>query len=156
MTINSVSLVGRAGADPEIKNFDSGASVTKFAIAVNRRKEEMPDWFNLEIWGNQAQIAFDYVKKGSLVGIVGRLNIESWPDRNTNETRFKTVVRVDKLHLLGSKRNSNNDSFSNNNNSGEIPFQALWLFINLKISFIKKYKKITIKIGFTKYFILSK
>ena len=123
MTINSVSLVGRAGADPEIKNFDSGAMVTKFAIAVNRRKDEMPDWFNLEIWGNQAQVAVDYVKKGSLVGIVGRLNIESWPDRNTNETRFKPVIRVDKLHLLGSKRDSNNDNSSYNNNySGEIPF----------------------------------
>ena len=125
MTINSVSLVGRAGADPEIKNFDSGAMVTKFAIAVNRRKDEMPDWFNLEIWGNQAQIAVDYVKKGSLVGIVGRLNIESWQDRNTNETRFKLVVRVDKLNLLGSKRDSNNDnsSYTNSNyNSGEIPF----------------------------------
>jgi len=124
MTINSVNLVGRAGADPEIKNFDSGAMVTKFAIAVNRRKkDEMPDWFNLEIWGNQAQIAVDYVKKGSLVGIVGRLNIESWQDRNTNETRFKPVVRVDKLHLLGSKRDSNNDNSSYNNNySGEIPF----------------------------------
>ena len=123
MTINSVSLVGRAGADPEIKNFDSGAMVTKFSIAVNRRKDEMPDWFNLEIWGNQAQVAVDYVKKGSLVGIVGRLNIESWPDRNTNETRFKPVIRVDKLHLLGSKRDSNNENSSYNNNySGEIPF----------------------------------
>ena len=83
----------------------------------------MPDWFNLEIWGSQAQIAVDYVRKGSLVGIVGRLNIESWKDRNTDETRFKPVVRVDKLNLLGSKRDSNNDNSSyNNSNSGEIPF----------------------------------
>ena len=129
MAINSVTLVGRAGRDPEVRYFESGTVVANLTMAVNRRnREDEPDWFNLEIWGKQAQVAADYVKKGSLIGITGSFKLDSWKDRNTGEDRNKPVVRVDRLELLGSKRDSENSNFQSNNsfNQGpsndEIPF----------------------------------
>ncbi len=123
MEINTVNLVGRAGREPDVRYFESGSTVANFTLAVNRiSKGDEPDWFNLEIWGKQAQIAADYVKKGSLIGITGSLKIDSWKDKNTGEDRFKPVVRVDRLNLLSSKRETDNGNFSNNNNSGDIPF----------------------------------
>jgi single-strand DNA-binding protein len=74
---------------------------------VNRRsRDDEPDWFNLEIWGKQAQVAADYVKKGSLLGIIGSFKLDRWTDRTSGEERSKPVVRVDRLELLGSKRDS--------------------------------------------------
>ena len=129
MSINSVTLVGRAGRDPEVRYFESGTVVANLTMAVNRRnRNDEPDWFNLEIWGKQAQVAADYVKKGSLIGITGSFKMDSWKDRNTGEDRNKPVVRVDRLELLGSKRDSENSNFQNNNfnqqpsNNDEIPF----------------------------------
>ena len=129
MAINSVTLVGRAGRNPEVRYFESGTVVANLTMAVNRRnRNDEPDWFNLEIWGKQAQVAADYVKKGSLIGITGSFKMDSWKDRNTGEDRNKPVVRVDRLELLGSKRDSENSNFQNNNfnqqpsNNEEIPF----------------------------------
>tara|TARA_B100000131_G_C18073845_1_gene595583 strand:+ start:697 stop:1080 length:384 start_codon:yes stop_codon:yes gene_type:complete len=127
MEINTISLVGRAGREPDVRYFESGSIVANFTLAVNRRsRDEEPDWFNLEIWGKQAQIAADYVKKGSLIGITGSFKIDSWKDKNTGESRYKPVVRVDRLNLLSARRENENSSnnFSNNNNgnSGDIPF----------------------------------
>ena len=100
MEINTINLVGRAGREPDVRYFESGSIVANFTLAVNRRtRDEEPDWFNLEIWGKQAQIAADYVKKGSLVGITGSLKIDSWKDKNTGEDRYKPVVRVDRLNF---------------------------------------------------------
>ena len=129
MGINSVTLVGRAGRDPEVRYFESGTVVANLTMAVNRRnRDDEPDWFNLEIWGKQAQVAADYVKKGSLIGITGSFKLDSWKDRNTGEDREKPVVRVDRLELLGSKRDSEASNFQNNNSfnqqpsNDEIPF----------------------------------
>ena len=123
MEINSINLVGRAGREPDVRYFESGSTVANFTLAVNRiRKDDEPDWFNLEIWGKQAQIAADYVKKGSLIGITGSLKIDSWKDKNTGEDRFKPVVRVDRLNLLSSRKETGNNSFSNDSNSGDVPF----------------------------------
>jgi len=129
MGINSVTLVGRAGRDPEVRYFESGTVVANLTMAVNRRnRDDEPDWFNLEIWGKQAQVAADYVKKGSLIGITGSFKLDNWKDRNTGENRTKPVVRVDRLELLGSKKDSENSNFQNNNSfnqqqsNDEIPF----------------------------------
>ena len=129
MAINSVTLVGRAGRDPEVRYFESGTVVANLTMAVNRRnRNDEPDWFNLEIWGKQAQVAADFVKKGSLIGITGSFKMDSWKDRNTGEDRNKPDVRVDRLELLGSKRDSENSNFQNNNSfnqqpsNDEIPF----------------------------------
>ena len=104
-SVSDQTLVGRAGRDPEVRYFESGSMVANLTLAVNRRSSgDEPDWFNLEIWGKQAQVAADYVRKGSLVGIIGSFKLDRWTDRNSGEERSKPVIRVDRLELLGSKR----------------------------------------------------
>ena len=104
MSFNSITLVGHAGRDPEIRFFESGSVVANFTVAVNKPgRDEPPDWFNIEIWGKQAQVAADYVRKGSLVGIVGRMTSEQWSDRSTGEVRSKPLVKAERLALLGSR-----------------------------------------------------
>ena len=123
MSINAINLVGRAGRDPEVRYFESGSLVANFTLAVNRRsRNEEPDWFNLEIWGKQAQVAADYVKKGSLLGISGSFKLDQWRDKTTGENKSKPVIRVDRLELLGSRRDSMNNESSNNQNNNNIPF----------------------------------
>ena len=125
MSINAINLVGRAGRDPEVRYFESGSIVANFTLAVNRRsRNEEPDWFNLEIWGKQAQVAADYVKKGSLLGISGSFKLDQWRDKTTGENKSKPVIRVDRLELLGSRRDSMNNESSNsqNNSNNNIPF----------------------------------
>ena len=105
MGVNSITLVGRAGRDPEVKYFESGSVVANLTLAVNRRsRDDEPDWFNLEIWGKQAQVAADYVRKGSLVGIIGSFTLDRWTDRASGEERTRPVIRVDRLELLGGNR----------------------------------------------------
>ena len=126
MEINTINLVGRAGREPDVRYFESGSIVANFTLAVNRRsRDEEPDWFNLEIWGKQAQVAADYVKKGSLLGIIGSFKLDRWNDRNSGEERSKPVVRVDRLELLGSKRDNQEatGSFGGGSPSDEeVPF----------------------------------
>lgn len=108
MGLNVVNLVGRAGAEPDIKHFESGSVVCRLPLAVTRRirNSDKPDWFNLEIWDKTAEIAGNYVHKGTLIGIQGSLKIETWVDRNTGANRSKPVIKVYRLDLLGSKRDN--------------------------------------------------
>ena len=107
MGVNSITLVGRAGRDPDVRYFESGSVVANLTLAVNlRSRDDEPDWFNLEIWGKQAQVAADYVRKGALLGIIGSFKLDRWTDRTSGEERSKPVIRVDRLELLGSKRDS--------------------------------------------------
>ncbi|MEB3210312.1 MAG: single-stranded DNA-binding protein [Leptolyngbyaceae bacterium] len=108
MSLNVVTLVGRAGRDPDVRYFESGSVVCKFTIAVNRRtrNSDTPDWFNLEIWGKTAEVAANYVRKGSLVGVTGSLKIDHWQDRGTGADRSSPVIRVERLDLLGSRRDN--------------------------------------------------
>ena len=111
MGVNSITLVGRAGRDPEVRYFESGSVVANLTLAVNRRsRDDEPDWFNLEIWGKQAQVAADYIRKGALVGIIGSFKLDRWTDRASGEERTKPVIRVDRLELLGSKRDGEGGS----------------------------------------------
>jgi single-strand DNA-binding protein len=108
MSLNIVTLVGRAGRDPEVKYFESGSVVCNFTLAVNRltRNSDEPDWFNLEIWGKTAEVAGNYVRKGSLIGVQGSLKFDYWQDRSSGTTRSKPVIRVERLDLLGSKQDA--------------------------------------------------
>jgi single-strand DNA-binding protein len=108
MTVNVVTLVGRVGTDPDVKYFESGTVVCNLTLAVKRRssRDDKPDWFNLELWGRNAEIAANYVRKGSLIGISGSLKFDQWQDRSTGAMRSKPVVRVDRLDLLGSRRDN--------------------------------------------------
>lgn len=106
-SLNVVSLVGRVGRDPEVRYFESGSVVTKFSLAVNRRRrEDDPDWFTVELWGKPAQVAADYVRKGSQIGIQGSLKFDRWNDRATGADRSAPVIKADRLELLSSKRDN--------------------------------------------------
>lgn len=103
--INSVVLVGRVGQDPDMKYFESGKVKTTFSIAVNRwaKDGDKTDWFNIELWDKSAEIAGEYVKKGKLVGIEGKLDISKWKDSD-GSTRERFFIRASNLRLLGSKK----------------------------------------------------
>lgn len=113
MSLNLVTLVGRAGIDPQVKYFESNSVLCEVTLAVNRiKRDDDPDWFNLKMWGKTAEIAANYVKKGKLIGIQGALEIETWTDRNSGAPRSKPTIRVSRLELLGSKRD--NEAPTNN------------------------------------------
>lgn len=106
-----VTLAGRVGRDPDVRYFESGAVVVSFSLAVNRRKKDAPpDWFDLKIWGRTAEVAANYVRKGSLIAVTGQLGLETWTDKATGDPREKPVVQVETLSLLGSGSSNNSNA----------------------------------------------
>ncbi len=105
MSINVVTLIGRVGSDPDMKYFESGSVKCQLTLAVRRlkRNSDEPDWFTLELWDKTAEIAANYVRKGSQIGVKGALKFDTWSDRN-GDKRSRPIIRVDQLDLLGSKR----------------------------------------------------
>ena len=116
--MNSITLIGRAGRDPEVRYFESGSMVANLTLAVNTGRDTEPEWFNLEIWGKQAQVAADYVRKGKQIAVIGSVKTEKWTDKASGEERRKMVIRVDRLELLGSKSDADGGSPSDE----EVPF----------------------------------
>ena len=111
--VNHLVLVGRAGKDPEMRYFESGKVVTTFTLAVNRPvKDGQTDWFDVEIWGKPAEIAGEYVKKGSLIGVEGKIRWDSWTHKETGEPMTRPMVIADNIRLLGSKKDSNPSAVS--------------------------------------------
>ena len=109
MSINVLVLVGHAGRDPELRFFASGSCVCEFTLAVKRPPKDgqpqEPLWLSCKAWGKTAQVAGDYLRKGSKVALVGRLEIEQWSDRSSGELRSKPVVIIDRLELCGGSPN---------------------------------------------------
>ena len=102
--VNNIIVAGRAGRVPEIRYFESGSCVADFSLAVNRpTKNKETDWFNIKVWGRQAEIAGEYVKKGSLVAIEGEIDFETWTDKNSGAEQKKSVISATNLRLLGGK-----------------------------------------------------
>ena len=107
--MNSVVLVGRVGQDPEIKYFESGKSRTTFSIAVDRwnakTKQREADWFNIQLWDKKAESAAEWIKKGSMVSIEGRISISKWqaPDGEVVE---RHLINATDYGFVGSKRDS--------------------------------------------------
>lgn len=113
--LNIINLVGRLGQDPELKYFESGAVRAKVSLAVSRnRRDEEPDWFNVEFWSKQAEIVAQYTTKGSLIAVSGEFKLEEWVDANTGMPRSKPVVRASSLELLSSNRSDNPSPVSQN------------------------------------------
>lgn len=83
------------------------------------RNSEQPDWFNLELWGKTAEVAANYVRKGSLIGVQGSLKIETWSDRATGTNRSKPVIKVERMDLLGSKRDTDTSAGGGYNSDTE-------------------------------------
>ena len=113
--INQANLTGRVGQDPEVLYFESGSVLAKFSLAVRRptKNSDQPDWFDLTAWGKIAEVAANYVRTGSLIGITGELKMDEWVDKQTGLPRSKLFVQVHQLELLGDKRNSEASSNTN-------------------------------------------
>lgn len=106
--MNSVTLIGRVGGDPDVKYFESGTVKAKFTLAVNRRKkDDQPDWFNVEAWGKTAEVIANYVTKGKQLAIKGSLKFDRWDDRTTGKPRSMPVILIDELEMLGGKNDAN-------------------------------------------------
>ncbi len=107
--MNSTVVVGRAGQDAEIKYFESGKIRTTFSLAVNRwdskTKSEVTDWFNIDVWDKQAEFAGEYIKKGRLVAVDGRIQSNKWKDAS-GEERERYLIVANNVRLLGSKRDA--------------------------------------------------
>lgn len=102
--MNSIVLIGHAGRDPEVRYFESGSAVATLTIADSSgKRDEPPTWFNVEIWGKSAQVAADYVRKGSKVAVRGTMKSERWTDKQSGEERTKMVLKADRIELLDSK-----------------------------------------------------
>jgi single-strand DNA-binding protein len=108
---NKVILVGNLTRDPEVKYTTGGTAVTEIGLAVNRnwfdknsneRKEETT-FVDVTLWGRQAEIAGEYLSKGRPVLIEGRLQLDTWEDRETGKKRSKLKVVGESMQMLGSR-----------------------------------------------------
>ena len=109
--INSVTLVGRAGTNPETRYFESGSVVTKVNLAVRRPgKNQDPDWFPVEAWGKQAEVLANYVTKGDQVGVIGELRFDTWTDKTNQQERIKPVIRAIRIELLGNSKGTSSEA----------------------------------------------
>jgi single-strand DNA-binding protein len=98
----SITLVGNAGKDPEVRYNENGSSVANLTIGCRGYKGET-EWFSLSIWGKQAQVAADYVRKGGLIAVTGTVITDKWTDKKTGEEKSRMKVNVSDLRLLGGK-----------------------------------------------------
>ncbi|MEO6852106.1 MAG: single-stranded DNA-binding protein [Mucilaginibacter sp.] len=107
---NSVRLVGNLGMDPEVKSFDNNRKLAKISIATNEsykndKGEKITDtqWHNLILWGNQAKLAEDLLKKGDEIAIEGKLASRSYVDKDGNK-KYITEVVVNEFLKVGLKK----------------------------------------------------
>jgi single-strand DNA-binding protein len=108
--LNRVQLIGRLGKDPESKFTPTGKKVAHFSVAVSNRwkssdgeSKEYTEWVNVEAWGRLGEICQEYLKKGSLVFIEGRLKTDRY--ENDGETRYYTKVVALSMQMLDRKPN---------------------------------------------------
>jgi single-strand DNA-binding protein len=108
--VNKVILVGNLGRDPERRSTPSGQQVATFSVATSRRwrdrdgnRQEQTEWHNVVVWGRQAEVAGEYLKKGRQIYIEGRLQTRSWDDKQTGEKKYRTEVICDNFQMLGQR-----------------------------------------------------
>jgi single-strand DNA-binding protein len=105
MYLNKVILIGNLTQDPELKSLPSGNSVTSFGLATNRtwsdqngQKQESVEYHNVVAYGKQADIISQYLQKGSLMSIEGRLQTRSW-DGQDGQKRYKTEIVIENFQM---------------------------------------------------------
>ena len=109
MSVNRVMLVGRLGRDPETRYTGSGQAVANFSVATdesykdrNGERQKRTEWHKIVVWGKQAEIAQQYLKKGSLVFIEGRIQSREWQDKEGQKrTSFEIVANT--FRMLGGR-----------------------------------------------------
>lgn len=110
-SINSVVVSGNLGADPEARYFESGKVLVEFPLAVSgySKGEKTTDWVECKVWGrpdndSTAMAIINYCKKGSKIGLTGRLKQEKWQAKDTGVNRSKLIVVGSQVELLDSKQ----------------------------------------------------
>lgn len=100
-------FIGRVGKDPETRTVGSGRSVTKFSLAVKRpgkdaKGQEVTDWFSVDVWGKQAELAMQLITKGALISVHGAVQIDEWTDQQGARQKMVKIAG-DGFQMLESK-----------------------------------------------------
>jgi single-strand DNA-binding protein len=129
-SLNKVQLIGHLGADPESRFTTSGSAVANLTIATNESwrsaegdTKEKTEWHRVVIFGKMAETAAEYMKKGQLVYIEGRLQTRSWEDKD-NIKRYTTEVLCDSFTMLGRKSQDGSSASSSKESEqdDDLPF----------------------------------
>jgi single-strand DNA-binding protein len=109
MSVNKVILVGRLGKDPETRFTTSGQAVCNFSLATDEtykdragERQKRTEWHKIVVWGKQAEIAQQYLHKGSLIFVEGRIQTRQWDDKE-GQKRTSTEIVASNFRMLGSK-----------------------------------------------------
>ena len=108
--VNKVILIGNLGKDIDVRYMPSGAAVANFSLATSEswkdkqtgEKKEKTEWHNIAMYGRLAEIAGEYLKKGSKVYVEGKLQTRKWQDNNGND-RYTTDIIANEMQLLDSR-----------------------------------------------------
>jgi len=118
MSVNKAILIGRLGQDPNIRRLEGGAIVANFSIATSEKytaktgeKIESTEWHNIVVWNKLAEITEQYVKKGMLIYVEGKLKTRSW--EKDGQKHYTTEIFADKLQMLSSGQQSSNEQQNN-------------------------------------------
>ncbi len=108
-SLNKVLLIGNLGKDPDLRYTPSGRAVANFSIATNEQWKDKEgqtqtrtEWHNIVVWGRQAEIAKDYLRKGKQIYLEGRLQTRNYDDKDGNK-RYITEIVSDRFLMLGRK-----------------------------------------------------
>ncbi|MYB23241.1 MAG: single-stranded DNA-binding protein [Chloroflexi bacterium] len=119
-TINRVELLGRVGADPELRQTQGGTAVVQLRLATDRRNgegETQTDWHTVVCWAKQAEAVAKYVRTGERVYVSGRLQQQSW-ETDAGERRSRTEVHAHEVIFLGTDNGNGRDA----SGDGDQPF----------------------------------
>ena len=115
--LNRVLLIGNLTRDPEVRYTPKGTAVAEIGLAVNRiysgedgEKKEETTFVDVTLWARQAEVAGQYLKKGRPVFIEGRLQLDTWDDKQTGQKRSRLRVVSENLQLLGSRQEGDSSS----------------------------------------------
>jgi single-strand DNA-binding protein len=110
MSVNKVILVGRLGRDPETRYTSGGQAVANFTLATDEtfkdragERQKRTEWHRIVLWGKLAEIAQQYVKKGSQVYIEGRIQTRQWEDKRDGQKKTTTEIVANVMRMLGGR-----------------------------------------------------
>jgi single-strand DNA-binding protein len=127
--LNKVTLIGRLGADPEVKYMPSGGAVTNIGLATTRRwkdrqtgeRRDETEWHRVTFFNRVAEVAGEYLRKGSLVYIEGRIRTRKWQDQN-GQDRYTTEIIAEQMQMLDTK-SGGTSNFGDNQSSANASHQ---------------------------------
>ena len=123
-SLNKVMIIGNLGRDPEMRFTANGQAMARFSVACNRRyttrdgeQRDETEWVRVVCWGRRAEIAGQYLQKGSQVYVEGRLQTRSWEDEQ-GQTRYMTEVNAYTFEMLGGRGGSGSADFGGGGGGG--------------------------------------